>query len=108
MSEPVRRGRHAAYFELDLTVFARLLRLPPGFRVLGIQQRDVFAPHAGVKVAIEGPGLPEVEEGDLTPKVMPMLREDKDGSRWIEIGLGDGSSLKLRASGPAADHAAEA
>lgn len=74
--------RNRGYIRVDFKTLAEALRLPPGVEILGVRQSDPYVADA-LDVGLEGPGLPEVPEGEVTPLVRAIIRVEQE--RIVEM-----------------------
>jgi hypothetical protein len=81
--------QNKAYFSIQLDVLRRLLNLPNSWKILGIvpTQAQRFD-RSIVDIVVEGPGLPEVEKGQILDEVV-LLFEDSESGVQLKAVKGD-------------------
>jgi len=78
-----------AYFSIHLDLLRDFISLPKSWRILGIvpSQAQQFDPST-VDIVVEGPGLPEVEDGESLDKVVLLFSSDGYG-KFLKAVKGD-------------------
>lgn len=74
-----------AYFTLSKEVLEKLLHLPADHHIWAIREADRFQPYQAVDIAIEGPGLRNVEDWEIVPSINPVFRQNEHRSVEIEL-----------------------
>lgn len=73
-------AKHLGRFVLDYRLFAEALGLPELARVKVIDDASRY--YGGAVIVIEHPDLPEVEEGEQIPEIMPLF----EGGKLVDWG----------------------
>lgn len=64
-----------AYFDVSQECLRHALHLPAGTKIIRVLDTiDPLRTHSDIRIIVESNDLNEVREGDLIPRVLPMLK----------------------------------